>query len=223
MSIKTEFEEIEEIVKRTMTNLLAFSGMQGRQGSELRRAAGDLVAGINLYIADGSFANRLLTCFTLATSAGINLDWMDRVIKQLADERPTTLTSTSVVQNSLIFALAQEGRIIAATRYTSRDDVDITMHRMKDHFDVIRFLTADTMSGPGYEAFITLTAAITRFLTDRARPLPRMLRYDMPSVMPALTMSNYIYGDGSRDIELEQENKVVHPLFMPLHIRAMNA
>jgi prophage DNA circulation protein len=223
MSIKTEFEEIEDIVKRTMQNLVAFSGKQGRPGAELRRSVGDLLGRINIYIADGTFADRLLRCFKLATAAGINLDWMDRVVDQLSKETPTALTSTSVVQNSLIFALAQEGRIIRATTFTSRDDVDVTMRRMKSNFDTIRFLIADTMSGPGYEAFITLCAAITRYLTDTARPLPRMLRYDMPATMPALYLSNYIYGVGSRSDELIDENKVVHPCFMPRRLRALNA
>lgn len=223
MSIKTEFKEIEEIVKRTMQNLIAFSGKQGRSGAELRRAIGDLVSRINIYIADGTFADRLLNCFKLATSAGINLDWMDRVIDQLTKETPSTLTSTSVVQNSLVFAIAQEGRIIRATEFVSRDDVDVTMRRMKKWFDLIKDMIADTMSGPGYEAFITLCAAITRYLTDTARPLPRMLRYELPTGMPALALSNYIYGEGSRDLELMAENKVVHPLFPPRRIRALNA
>jgi hypothetical protein len=223
MSIKTEFEEIEGIVGRTMRNLVDFSGKAGRPGADLRRAVGDLVSRVNIYIADGTFAERLLRCFKLATSAGINLDWMDRVIDQLTKETPTTLTSTSVVQNSLMFAIAQEGRIIGATKFVSRDDVDVTMRRMKKWFDLIKEILADTMSGPGYEAFITLCAGITRYLTDTARPLPRMLRYDLPASMPALTLSNYIYGDGTRDLELTAENKVVNPCFMPMRIRALNA
>lgn len=223
MSIKTEFEEIEAIVGRMMRRLVEFSGKQGRSGAELRRAVGDLVARLNIYIADGTFADRLLNCFKLATAAGISLDWMDRVIDQLTKETPTTLTSTSVVQNSLVFAMAQEGRIIRATEFVSRDDVDVTMRRMKKWFDIIKEMIADTMSGPGYEAFITLTAAITRFLTDTARPLPRMLRYDLPTSLPGLTLSNYIYGAGTRDLELEAENKIVHPLFYPRRIRALNA
>jgi prophage DNA circulation protein len=223
MSIKTEFEEIEEIVARTLRNLVAFSNKQGRAGAEMRRTVGDLVARVNIYLADGSFADRLLQCFKLATQAGIDLNWMDRVIKQLVLERPTTLTSTSVVQNSLIYALAQEGRIIAATTYRSRDDVDATMKRMKSNFDTVKFIIADTMSGPGYQAFIELASAVTRYLTDTARPLPRMLSYDMPTTLPALTLSNYIYGTGTRSLELEDENKVVHPAFMPRTLRALNA
>lgn len=224
MSIKTEFDEIEEIVRRTLAGLLAFSGMSyGRQGAELRYLCGDLSARSAIYIANGTFATRLLACFKLATTCGITLDWMDRVLKQLAAEQPTTLTSTSVVQNSLIFGLAQEARIIRATTYTSRDDVDALMKRMTAWFETIKHIIADTMSGPAYQDFINLCAAITRYLADVVRPLPRMLQYQMPMNMPGLAISNYIYGEGDRDMELAAETKVVHPAFFPLTIRALSA
>jgi hypothetical protein len=223
MSIKTEIDEIHEIVRRTLVNLIAFSGMVGRPGAELRYQTGDLMARLPIYVSDGTFPYRLLNCFKLATACGISLDWMDRVIEGLVAENPTTFTSTSVVQNSLIYALAQEGRIIRVTEFVSRDDVDTTMKRMKNWFDVIRDIIADTMSGPAYESFLNLTAAITRYLTDTARPLPRMLRYDMPAILPGLAMSNYIYGEGDRAEELTAENKVVHPAFFMRNIRALSA
>lgn len=220
---KTEFDEIDGIVKRTLTNLIAFSGMVGRTGADLRYQVGDMMARTPIYIADGSFANRLLNCFRLATASGINLDWMDRVIKGLIEEKPTLLSSTSVVQNSLIYALAQESRIIGAITYVSRDDVDFTMRRMKAWFDIVRDMIADTMSGPAYEAFVNLTAGITRYLTDVARPLPRMLRYDLNAALPALFISNYIYGEGGRDEELAAENKIIHPAFCQRTMRALSA
>lgn len=223
MSIKTEFDEIDEIVERTMKNLLAFSGMFGRPGAELRYACGDLTARTAFYLSDGSFAGRLLNCFKLATASGISLDWMDRVIKGLTEEKPTTLTSTSVVQNSIIMALAQEGHIIRGIEFTSRDDVDTIMKRMKNWFDIIKDIIADTMSGPSYEAFLNLTAAITRYLTDAARPLPRMLYYEMAANMPALAVSQYIYGEGDRSEELVAESKIVHPAFMQRNLRALSA
>jgi prophage DNA circulation protein len=223
MSTPSELAEINGIVSRITANLMRFNGMRGQTGSALRQACGDLNARTSTYVVDGTFANRLLNCFLLATVAGISLDWMDQVVAGLIAEQPTTLMSTSVVQNALIMAIAQEGRIIAATVYVSRDDVDATMQRMNNWFETIKDIIADTMSGPGYEAFITLTGSITRHLTDSARPLPRILRYQMPMVMPGLLASQYIYGDGSRDEELAAENKVVHPLFMPLALRALSA
>jgi len=223
MSIKTEFDEIKEIVTRTLANLLEFTGKEGRSGAELRLRAGDLVARAALYVADGTFANQLLRCFRLATEAGITLEWMDRVIQGLTEEKPTALASTSVVQNSLIFALAQEARIIRATEFVSRDDVDATMRQMKSWFEIIKDIIADTMSGPSYQDFINLTAAITRYLTDTARPLPRMLRYEMAATHPALFISNYVYGEGDRSDAMVAENKIVHPAFMQRTLRALSA
>lgn len=223
MSIKTEFDTIEEIVGNTLTNLLAFTGKEGRSGAELRMRAGDLQARCAFYIVDGSFANRLLQCFRLATTSGISLMWMDRVIQGLTEEQPTALPSTSVVQNSLIYALAQEARIIRATQFVSRDDVDATMLQMKSWFEVIKEIIADTMSGPSYQDFVNLCAAITRYLTDTARPLPRMLRYELATTMPALAISNYVYGEGDRSDELVDENKIVHPAFMQRTLRALSA
>jgi len=223
MSVKTEFDEIDEIVERTLANLLAFTGKEGRSGSELRLRAGDLVARTAYYVMDGSFPNRLLQCFRLATTSGISLNWMDRVIQGLTEEKPSGLAATSVVQNSLIFALAQEGRVIRATQFISRDDVDATMRRMKKWFDIIKDIIADTMSGPAYQDFINLSAAITRYLTDTARPLPRMLRYELAATMPALAVSQYIYGEGDRSDVLVAENKIVHPAFMQRTLRAVSA
>ena len=224
MAIKREFDEIQGIVDRTGANLISFPGVAaGRDGAELRYAVGDVTARAAFYLVDGSFAHRWMTCFRLATQSGINLDWMDRVIKQLVAETPTTFAATSVLQNSLIFALAQEGRIIAASTYKSRNEIDEIMRRMKNWFDIIRNIIADTMSGPSYQAFLNLTAGITRYLTDEGRPLPRMLRYEIAATRPGLTISNYIYGEGGRAEELSAENRVVHPAFMPRSLRALSA
>jgi hypothetical protein len=223
MSRNAELDEITAIVRRTTANLLIFNGMRGETGAALRQACGDLNARVAVYVVDGTFANRMLNCFLLATAAGMTLDWMDQVIAGLVAEQPTTVITSSVVQNLLIMSIAQDGRIIAATVYTSRDDVDATMFRMNNWFETIKDIIADTMSGPGYEAFITLAGAITRHLTDSARPLPRMLYYNLASTMPGLLASQFIYGDGSRSEELAAENKVVHPLFMPRTLRGLSA
>jgi len=68
-----------------------------------------------------------------------------------------------------------------------------------------------------------LMAGITRYLTDVGRPLPRMVAFQMTAIMPALAISNLIYQDGSRDEEIAAENKIVHPAFCPISIRALSA
>ena len=97
------------------------------------------------------------------------------------------------------------------------------MKKMKDWFDVIRDIVADSMDGPTYEALVNLMAAITRYLGDVARPLPRMVQFTLSAPMPALAASQYIYADGTRGEELVAENKIVHPAFCRLNMRALSA
>jgi hypothetical protein len=218
MSVKTILNQIEGIVFRATQKLLIFIPSTGREGSALRLVVGDLNAFINQYVMDGTFADRLLICFRQAVTAGITLDWMDEVLKQLFTEREPLedLPAIAVVQNSIIFALAAEARIIAATEYESRDDVETTMKRMNIWFDQAKEFAADEMANPSYLSIVDLHATTTRYLADISRPLPRMVAFEI-GPQPALTAANRIYGDGSRWEELVAENKVVHPAFcMPV-------
>jgi prophage DNA circulation protein len=70
---------------------------------------------------------------------------------------------------------------------------------------------------------LALHAAVTRDLTQRGRPLPRMVSYNTAASLPALALANRIYGDASRTDELIAENRAVHPLFMPAAGRALTA
>jgi prophage DNA circulation protein len=221
--IKTAFQEVEGIVKRTTDRLLEIAQKPGRAGSEVRLAVGDIQARLPAYIADGSFGIRLASCFKLATEAGMTMDWVDMILSQLVAETPTQLMAVMVVQSSVLFALAQDGRIIAATQYKSSNDVEDVLHRMKEWFDTVRDLAGNQMDDLSYRALNELAGAMTRYLADVARPLPRMLLYEISAVRPALAISQYIYGEGTRSEELAAENKIVHPGFCLRDLRALSA
>jgi len=221
-SNKKIFTEIEGIVYRSTEQLLKFGSGVGRAGCDLRMAVGDLRAHINRYVRDGTFGHRLSVCYRLATDAGISVQWMDNVLKQLVSETPSDLAAVAVVQNSILFALAQDARILGKTEFTSREDVEAMLQRMKNWFDVTKELAAGQKDNPSYAALIGLAGTITRYLADVARPLPRMIHY-MLDPMPALAISQRIYGEGSRAEEIAAENKVIHPAFCPNHIMALSA
>jgi hypothetical protein len=218
---KTILNEIEGIVYRSTAELMAFGSGVGRAGSELRAAVGDIRAHINRFVADGSFGRRLLTCYQLATKAGISVHWMDNVLKQLISETPTTLIAAMVVQASVLFALAQDARIIRTMDFRSREDVEAMLKKMKDWFDVTKDLASEQRDNPIYNQIVSLGGALTRYLADTARPLPRMLSYNFdPS--PALKLSMSIYAEGGHSEEIIAENKVVHPAFCPIQIKALS-
>ena len=151
MTTRDTIEEISAIVGRTTNLLIADIGIAGQQGADLRFAVGDLNANIAVYLADGTFANRLLQCFRLATAAGITILQLDAVLEQLTTEQPISLEASIVVENSITFALAQDGKIIGATTYTSRDDVDAAMKHMKGWFDIARDLVQVVTIQHGHE------------------------------------------------------------------------
>jgi prophage DNA circulation protein len=52
--------------------------------------------------------------------------------------------------------------------------------------------------------------------------LPRMVSYQLPASLPALTVANLLYGDGARFDELIAENGTVHPAFMQRDLVALS-
>jgi hypothetical protein len=222
MSVKIALNEIEAIVKRTIDNLLMFINQPGRAGAELRLACGDMRANINTYVRDGTFGPRLMICFRLSTEAGITIQWMDVVLKQLVAEKPSELAARFVVQGCILFALAQDGKVIRKTQYRSREEVEKELEHMKEWFDIVKDHAADEMDDLSYRALNNLAGAITRYLAEVARPLPRMLMYHLVP-MPALAASQYIYGEGGRSEEIAAENRVIHPAFCRREIRGLSA
>jgi len=220
-NLKAAYNEIEGIVIRTTDNLLSFIGKTGRPGSELRMVVGELRAHLYEYLRDGSFGNRFLKCFRTATDAGISVTWMDVVLKQLVAEKPTHLAAIIVAQSGILFALSQDGRILAKTKFRSSNDVEAILHKMKDWFDQVKDLASNSMEDLSYRALNNLAAAITRYLADVARPLPRMLYFEIAN-MPGLAASQYIYGEGNRSEELASENRIVHPAFLPRRLKALS-
>ena len=222
MTVKKALNEIEAIVFRTTNLLLGFISETGRAGAELRYVVGDLQARVNVYVRDGTFGQRILTCFKLATEAGITVQWLDKILEQLESEQPSELGVVLVVQNMVLMALAQDARILAKTEFTSRNDVDDMLVRMKDWFDIARDNAANQRDNPSYQALNYLAGAVVRYLADVARPLPRMINFDVvPS--PALALSQFLYHDGTRSEEIVAENRIIHPLFCPNQIRGLSA
>ena len=75
-------------------------------------------------------------------------------------------------------------------------------------------IAADDMDQMTYQALVRLHAAVTFFLVETARPLPRMLNFQFGAPMPTLVAAYRLYADAGRADELRAENKVVHPAFM---------
>jgi hypothetical protein len=223
VTLKRQIEQMEDIMTRVAAGLLAFSAPKGRPASILRRRLGDLLAFFDRYVGDRTLPQRLLDAYHAAVDAGITLAALDRVILQLYDEDPLEGAPTIFTHVNILFALAQEAHVLRLrTTFTSQQDVQIGMAKMKGQFDTAKELTADEDDSSTYRALVDLAAKVTRYLVDIGRPLPRVVPYDL-GPQPALSLAYRIYSDSARWDELVKENKVVHPAFVFSPIRALSA
>jgi len=220
---KDQVKETERFLHRTMKSLLTYSPTLAPSGFPVRRAVGDLFAFYLQYVTTNTLSSAIMKCFSEATLLGVSLSNYDQLLAQLIKEEPSPGLPTIVTQICILFVLAQEVRVLTETTFVSRDDVEIVQARMKNWFALAKELAADELDSASYQAVIDMAAACTRYLVDTARPLSRMVNYEINAVMPALALANYIYGDGSRSDEIVNENKVVHPAFCPISFRALSA
>jgi prophage DNA circulation protein len=213
---KSALREATAIALRLAAALAATAPVKvGRSGSDLRRALGDLTANAAGMIAGGTIGAQVQLCFDRARGVGATFDALDRVRLTLLAEAPVYLAGAALVQFSLRICLAAQARVVAVMSFVSRQDIEAMHARINAAFAPSVDYAADHGDAGNYQAIIALHAAVTRFLADAARPLPRMVSYGFAAAMPALTLANRIYGDGSRGDELVAENRVVHPAFCP--------
>jgi prophage DNA circulation protein len=97
------------------------------------------------------------------------------------------------------------------------------MDAMNIAIEEIKLNKADSFVASDYQSFVFIAALLIQHMSSTERQLPRVVKYTWPVHYPSLTMSNRIYGEGSRSEELIAENKVVHPLFMQRDIIALSS
>jgi hypothetical protein len=215
MSLRSELEEIGGIVGRLLDALSqTVTSQTGRDGVLVRQQISNLRAFYIDWLRDKTFANNLLVCFTDARVSNSKLSSFVVVRNVLFAETPVGDISTAIVQTATAYCLAAEARIIGDIEFKSRDDVDAMIQTMKAAFDTARDLAADSNDSSCYQTLTSLAGALTAYLANTSRPLPRMVTFKMATTLPALTLSQRIYYTANRWEEVVDENKTIHPAFM---------
>lgn len=214
--------EITGIINRMADKLITFTDTdKGRPGSELRTTAGDMQSHVAASVHDGTLPDQMLATFNAAVAAGITVTQLDPVLDQLRSEDPLTLGALWTAQTGIFFALSAQCKIIAATTFESRDDIEEMQARMKRSFDFAKDMAADDMGNIVYQRLVDLAAKLARYLATTSMSLPSVVWYYL-SPLPALATSYRIYQDASRSDELIADNKIVHPAFCRAAIRALS-
>jgi prophage DNA circulation protein len=118
-------------------------------------------------------------------------------------------------------ALIAETRRYAVTAFTNRDAVEAVRAGLTAAFDDVIEEASETSEFQVMRDLVSLFTAIQRHLASSAVPLPRLISYSTPASLPSLVLAHRLYGDASRRTEIERENRVIHPLFMPVRGRAL--
>jgi hypothetical protein len=221
--MRNEIKEAAAIVERAVDLLLRTSGeKQGRTGSDLRRACGDVKAHAESLIYNNKIAVPLANCFYQTLLCGATLSEFDQVRRSVLAETPVALIAVLMKQACVTLCLKNQSLVIAKTKFVSRDDVENVQTQMNDAFAPAEEIAADEMASPTYIALIRLHAAVTFHLCNTARPLPRMLRFEFAAPRPTLVFSYRLYDTAARADQLRVENKVIHPAFMDRSGRALS-
>jgi prophage DNA circulation protein len=197
--------------------LLTLQGSTGLQGSQTRSLCNQLLVTAQDQLSSGNpkFWADLTACFEAAQQAGATFVTMDAV-RIVADGLVVTGVPAIAIKNfSIRMALAELARILAATDFVSRQDIEGYFDQINASFEAAEIVAADARDNVSYVALITIHAAVSNDLANRARPLARMISYTFPTNLPSLALAQRIYYDPSRADELVAENKPIHPLFMP--------
>jgi len=212
---QAEFAETDAIIGRVLDALLAtLEGKYNRSTMEARNVIGFLYANIEGVLDKGTLGQSLVSCFLLCREVGATRVAMDGVRRAMLNEQPTTIPGTVIATSAIFLSLLEQTRILGETTFRSRDEVDAMLMLMNAAFDPAENFAATYTDDPRvYQALVSLHAALSADLTDRSRPLPRMVRYEFRERMPSLKLSMRIYSEARRAYELVKENRVVHPAF----------
>jgi prophage DNA circulation protein len=202
--------------------LLAWAPTRGREGAALRSTVNAVRADVMHLLQTDTIGPPLANCFVLAQATGATLANIENV-RMTAAEMAPTLVGAIMIRDALIqFCLVTQGRILVGTKFVSRDDVERVRSMINASFTSIEEDVADRMDAMTYRAIVELHAAISFYLVETARPLPRMLNYRFNQPMPTLAIAQKLYHDAGRADELRAENKVVHPAFCQRVGRALS-
>jgi prophage DNA circulation protein len=223
MSIKSEEQTLTAMISDICKLILQMVSAKGSQAAELRRLVGLVNVDGLQYLADNVFGTNLYNCFVVARTLPITADLVASVRDQITALTPVGPLTTMVYDSAIQYCLTTECILITGTTFKSRDDVQQTMSRITAAFNLARDNAAERMDSATYQNLTYLAGSIVNYLSATALTLPRLVQFNLNTSWPALSLANLIYQDASRWEELVDENKVVHPAFMPRAIVGLSA
>jgi hypothetical protein len=145
-------------------------------------------------------------------------------MSQAADTSPF---SQAVFRNALVMTLAVQSQIVASMTFKTQTDIQNMLLYMRDAFDAAKELGIDEVDVTVYQTLNAMGGALINHLARTELQLPRYMTYVTGAPMPSLYLANRIYADETQNIdgratEIEDENGVINPCFVPRTIRVLS-
>lgn len=211
-----DLSEAVAALKAVLTALqAAVPARSGRTGATFRYACGDLLAQAPILIPAAALGAPTQACFDAAVASGASLIGLAAVRSAILALRLSGQAAVIVTGGCYCFALGAEANLLKIATYPSSNDVMAALAVYNLAMDAAQEWAADNGLPALYQALLSLGAAVSRDLTTRAAPLPRLTTYRFPRGSTSHALAYRLYGDAGRADELRAEGAVIHPAFMP--------
>jgi prophage DNA circulation protein len=174
-------------------------------------------------IRGNTLGTSLQAIFNAADAAGAQYAGIEAARKYLmAQSASTSIFTQAVMQNALVMTLAEECKIVSRTTFATQTETQNMILHMRDAFESARALGIEEIDIAYYQSITAMGGAMINHLATVELQLPRFMTYRAGAPMPSLYLAQRIYADPSRADELEAENGVIHPAFMPTVLRVLS-
>jgi prophage DNA circulation protein len=166
---------------------------------------------------------RLSEVMMAADAAGASYAGLEAARRYLHGFHASDMVFVQVVMRSaLVMTLATQCKVLARTQFRTYGEAQAAVIAIQQAFAEAKAIGIDQIDALIYRTLNTLAGAITAHLAATGLRLPRYLSYTTDTPMPSLYLGQRIYGNAARHIEIEEENRVVHPAFVPMELRVLS-
>jgi hypothetical protein len=161
--------------------------------------------------------------FKQADLAGITFAGAEATVQYLFGQSASkSLLTQYIFRSALVMAMALECKVVARTTFKTRDDAQAMIVHMTDIFEQAKMIGIDDVDVLVYQTLTAMGGAIINHLSNTGFQLPRFVAWQSKTRMPSLYLAQRIYADASRSDEIEDENGIINPCFVPMNIRVLS-
>ena len=120
-------------------------------------------------------------------------------------------------------ALASIAQACSDWTPASSEDAETMCSRVVALFEAEELVAADAQDDASWAALKALRVQVSQDLMKRAAKLPDIVTIQRNAPLPALTLAQQLYADGTRSDDLVNRADPVHPAFMPTEFEALSS